>query len=420
MAAGAVLELRAGLYEGPFVLPADVTLEGRGAVVLHADGPADVVLRGPRLTVKGVSIQGGAVGIRGDEALTVERVHFSGHREAAVEAAGPMKVSVTGSTFKGLTSNSNGLVVNGATLELSETKFTGAYRRAVEVSGGGSVTARQVTSEGPKTLVHVADGTADLRDVTARRGAASAFFVGHGSLRIERGRVEGHEYGVQTAPGAQLVVDALVVNDSLEGALSLVGAKALVSKLEVRHSGPSGAVQSLGASLELRDTTLTDVSSLGVLVRKGTFTADGLTVEGVRAEPDGAGGRALGDAVHIRDAEATLKRVTVKDTEGSALFVGAGAHVKVEQLRTDRSAQGAVVVERGSTLEAKDVKVAGSLAPGVTLTEGAQGQVDDLTVTGADTPWWAECDHGTHLTVSHVEPATLSRASPSPCVEVKK
>lgn len=418
LAVGARVQLRSGLYRGPFRVPDGVWLEGQGEAVLYVEGMEAIVLEAQgQLRLTSLSIQGGAVGLKTRGRARLDRVHFSGHHVEALKANEGAAVEVADSVFDGLTSNSNGVVLTAAALHLERTKFTGGYGRAVEATGS-KVTVNQSSFEGPRTALHAVDSVSAVAHSLARSGAGAAFFASKGSMRLEDVQVEGHEYAVQTGADTTLTVEGFSSKGALVAGLGLVQTKATISKLALEASGLGGALQAIESQLELSYATITDARSTAVLVRKGTALLREIEIVRVHAETDGDGTRSLGDGLHLRDATVTLRNITVRDAEGTSVFVSAHARVTIDQFTSARAREGALVVERGSSVDAKDVRSSETVAAAVAVIDGATLRIERLTVVGSELPLWAECSEGVTVTVRAMSPAPKA-AKHGRCVTIR-
>ncbi len=410
------VRLRAGLYQGPFVLPANVELIGSGAAVLFVEGgETPVVTAAGALRLRGVSLQGGSIGLVTDDTATLDLVHFSGHRVAAVQSGPKADVTLRECELKGLTSESKGLIANGGSVLLDQVTFTGAYGRGIEASQS-RITAQRTTWEGPRTALHLTGGTATIRESSSRGGSGPAFFASKGALELDRVTVHGHEYAVQTAANTTLTVKDFTASKPLHAAFGLVQTHATLTGLTLGASGDMGAIQSIDSQLELTHSTITDSRSTGLMARKGSLLLVDVRFSGVAAEVDGSGAKSLGDALHVRDAKATLKNVVVSGAEGSSVYITAKAEVRIEQLVSTGAGEGALLVERGAHVEVHGLTASGSTSPAVAVIDGASLDIDGLRVSDSDTPLWAQCGDGVSVTVTG---PSVPPVKPAPCIHLK-
>lgn len=393
---GAVLHVNTGLYAGPFTFGQHVRVEGHGEVVLTGEAGQTVVTASDTELV-GVSVQGGDVGLEAGAGVRLSKVHFSGQRKrvARVHGALVLEDSEILARLEGI----DGVGVDrGATLTARHLTFSGGIRRALQTEGG-RLELEDVRAEGVKTLVHAVEADVALDQASARAGTGPAFFFAAGRAHLRAITVQGHEYGLQLARGAEVDVDGLTVGGTAQGCVSVLHARLTLAHAELTRCG-------LGAALELTDSdttaTLVNVSKtpdLGVLVRQGALTLTASTFSFISGSRE-----SLGDAVHVRDAKVRLDGLRVTDVEGSGLFVSSLSEVSVGSLEVERARQAAVFVERGSQVRLEKLLVRGGGGPAVVVPDGARVQVVSLSVAGGnDLPIYAECRADAQVEVGRLE-----------------
>jgi hypothetical protein len=388
------VHVRTGLYEGPFVLGDGASLEGHGEVVLHA-GPDGALLRAGNGAVRGVSLQGGAVGLEATGALSLERARLSGQRQQAATITGSVRARDL--EVVGVVEGIDGLVVSGA-LELDRARFTGGLKRAVRVLEGGRALVRASTSEGPKTFVHALSARVALKDGAARGGSSAAVFISGGELAVDDLDVTGHEYALQAVRGARVTAKGLRSTGALDAAVSVIEVTLELRDAQLAHTGPGGAVSAQQSTTTLEDVSVRDATHLGFFVKQGSARLARCAVERVSAD-----GVSQGDAVMARDARVTIEGLRVADVEGSALFASAFAEVSVRRLEVERAAASAFFVERGATVRGGDVLVRGGRGPAVLVPDAATVELEGLSVASGEVPIYAECDLGARVTVRRLE-----------------
>lgn len=410
------LHLVSGLYEGPFSLPGGATVEGHGAVVLHAAAPTPVVVEGLGLTLRDVSVQGGVAGLRLSGESMLERVRVSGYREVGIALEPGGNTTGRGLEVVGTITDSVGVRVRGARAALREVSFTGDLRQGVRVEGG-ALTLEDARSLGGGGVVNARDAIISIDGLRAEAGRGPAVFLARGEARVKRLHVEGHESALHANDVARLEVSDVESTRAAWAGLVLQACVAWVQRVTVTRAGPGGGLQVLGGEVRARDVTVREAGAMGVLVRKGSAYLDAITVEGVSAEVDSLGQRALGDALMLRDAQVTVGAVTVRDVEGSALYASAAARVTVERLEAERTGGGLLVVERSATVDAKQLICRGTLGPVVLASDGGRLEADLLRATGlGELPVAADCAHGASVHLRRLE-TTLPQPE-TPCVSI--
>lgn len=416
LAAGSRVHLKSGLYAGPFVLPERTTLSGEGEVVLHADGPGPVV-QATVATLSGLSVQGGGVGLVVKGPVALFGVHFSGHHDTGVLVEATGAVALTGCVFEGAVHDSTAVLVNGGKATFDGGVFREGWKRGLD-GQNGTLVGKNLSFEGITAPVRVVGGTADLTDVSAAAGQGPAFFVTRGALTLRRVKVQGHEYGVESGEGAVVRVDGLVVRRSQLVGLALVGSDSRLSRVTVETSGRQGAMQILGGTALVEETTLSDVQAQGILVRKAKVTLRRITIDGVHMDTEHDGTKLEGDGIAVRDSTADLDDVRVSDAEGAGVLVTMSAQVTLGTVNVERAGVGGLVVERSSAVFGKTLVVRGANGPGVSVLEGSSLRLGALKVSGAsDGAVWAECENGSSVRLDTLEES--ERRVPSPCVKVK-
>lgn len=412
-----VLHLSTGLYEGPFTFPAGARVEGHGEVVLHAAAPA-VVVTGDGLTVVHVSVQGGDVGLRLTGHAALERVHVSGHRRTGVEVAPGSRLEARQLEVVGTIAESVGVHASRATLHVTGARFTGDLRRGFKLEGGAAVLS-DARSEGGNTLVDARDAAVTLERASATAGRGPAVFLSGGAARVDGLLVEGHESALHTVGVTGL--DVRHVRSARAGSTGIVlmGSSGTLRDLGVVRAGPGGGVQALDADVSLEDVSVRGAGAMGVFVRRGKARLRRVIIEGVEGEPDGAGGRALGDALMLRDAVVDVDEVTVRDVEGAALHASAFATVTVGRLSCERTGGGLVYVERGAAVTARELTARGTMGAAVLVPDEARLEVESLVIRGAgEGPIFANCAAGAKVSIGALD-STLE-PPPTPCVAIAR
>jgi hypothetical protein len=397
-----VTRVASGLYAFDGELPPGAELQGEGEVVLHAEGeaPAVVTLHGGRL--EHVSLQGGQWGAVCDGEVELSDVKLSGQRAGGIHVLGGT-LKLSGAVDGTLPDTLGVRVEPKAHLVVHGARFTGSLKRAIDAEEA-TVEIDGLKSDGPAQALHALKGTTSVRNASASHGPGPAFNVAAGRLELRLVEVIGHEYGVLVSDGAELVIDGLRSERAQIAAVSLVLSKATVRNLKAVSPGSHGAVEALESTSEVHGVEQTGGTDLSVWVRHGTMTATDVTVTGLTGIP--------ADAVHVRDAKATLARVRATNIEGSGVGVTAVGDAEVSDVQCTRCGHGVLVVERRSHARAKHLR--SDAAPVVAALDDASVELEDLKAPGDGPLVWAECEGGTHVTVH----GSTERVSGG-CVEVK-
>ncbi len=426
LGAGVTVRLHAGLYRGPFQLAAGATWEGEGEVVLYGEGPGAVVEAWGG-TLRHLSVQGGQVGVRAHGEVRLEAVHFSGHRVAGLEALPGSRVTVQGAHFEAALPGVPGVTATGAQVALAQVRFEGGWHRAV-TARDSRVTVRQARFLGVAEALHLVGCETRLDDVDIRAGRGTAVFAAGGALAVAGLTVQGHEAALRTGPGVTLLIDGLSAQGAQEVGLALVGATGSLRHLRLEGTGPLGAVQvepgpggrrGDGRRLVLGPLTVRHARSLGVSVHQSWVRLDEVDIDGVQQEPNGDGTGALGDALHVADADVEVGTLRVGAAEGSAVWVTAGAALVADTVTSAGAQQGALVVERSASAAVGALVVSGGAGPALSAWEQASASVGRLEVAGGAGPvLWVDCASGARAKVGPLTGAP--EPEPSACVERTK
>ncbi len=386
---GAVMHLRSGLYEGPFVLPDGSRLVGHGEVVLHSAGEVTVTAEGAA-SLEELSVQGGQVGLLGLGALTLRQVHFSGHRRAAVEAR--VALTLDDSVLDGTVSGTKGVVLTeGANARLKKVRFTGAFARAIE-GKGATLDAEDVQVEGPASALHLVDCRAHVRKLGVAGGSGPGVFTSGGALTLTDAAVNGHEFGLQ-AKKTKLEVTRFVSKRVAHDGLALLDCSGTLAGIELEQS----AMYLENSELRVSGVKLRQGRGNGILIRHGEVKLDDATIENVRAE-----GGSGGDAVEIRDAEVEARRLVIRDVAGIGVFATASATVKLDTFLCERCRIGALVSENDAVVTVKGMVAKGGEGPAVAALAHGTVKLDGAELGGTQAPIWAECDEGARVTVKNL------------------
>ncbi len=398
---GAVMHLRSGLYEGPFVLPDGAQLVGHGEVVLHSAGEVTVTAEGAA-GLEGLSVQGGQVGLLGLGALTLRRVHFSGHRRAAVEAR--VALTLDDAVFDGTVPGTKGVVLTErADARLEKVRFTGAFSRAIEATKA-TLDAEDLQVEGPATALHLSGGAAHVRKLSVAGGSGPGVFTSGGSLTLTDAAVNGHEFGLQ-AKKTKLSVTRFVSRRVAHEGIAALECTGTLAQVELEQS----AMYLENSTLSVSGLKLRQGRGAGILIRHGVVKLDEVTIQNVRAE-----GGTGGDAVEIRDADVEARRLSIHDVAGMGVFATSSATVKLDTFSCERCRIGALVAENEAVVTVKGMTTKGGEGPAVAALAHGTVKLDGADLGGSQAPIWAECDEGARVTVKHLR-STVSQP-PTGCI----
>lgn len=414
--AGAAIILSKGTHTGGVELPAGIAVLGACAAettVVAGRGPEVLVTLGPGVLVGDLALRGGAVGAvargTGSE-LTLSGVHVEGST-VAISAEGGALVEARGVSLRG---TGTGLTTLGPSrLELAGAEVLDVHGGAIFVSGGPGSRSARVNAEDvvvrrsrsrPGTpgfglmahtasitgaRLHLEDNqshaillggavTATLTDVFASSAVGSA------------GR------GVYATDGAKVrLVRAHLSRTALSG-ISVFGPGTRVrvedSLIEDTRLDPSNQV-AFGidayseARIEVERTVIARTRGNAVILTSSASAAlSDAVISGVSARPDGQNGfgiqlineasaevhrtvvhRSTGCAVQAVLATAGLQDLAITDTStaerddvSQAALEVVASHVLLERGALERNTTIGVRVDGGGSLEASDLRIAGT------------------------------------------------------------
>ncbi|WP_240360419.1 DUF1565 domain-containing protein [Pyxidicoccus caerfyrddinensis] len=418
------VHLGAGTYTGPFTLPEGVRLEGQGpASVLATEGAEAPVLRASRdAALVDLAVRGGGWGLEvGGGRVRLERVGFSGQRTGAVRVeAGRLEVQA--GRFEATESGGTGVLLEAAPrapesqahaveARITASAFNGPYRRAVRVRGAGArVELEDVKFFGPDSALGVDGGHADVRHAVAEGGKGSAFSVVDGVLLLEDAQVTGHEYALSATRAMRLEVRRFTSVRAVRAGLGVVGSKGVLEDVVVRDSGDYGGLQLVGGDLQVQRFRVDGSAEYGLSALHGRLRLRDGTILRVRSADGSAG-----DGLQLREVEADVEGVVVRDVEGSCILAAQAAHVKLRDAELRGCRYSGLAVDTQARLEATEVVIDGA---GAAMTAMGQGElrVDVLTASGlADGLVWADCQGTTRVSLERVR-SEDARGLPSSCV----
>lgn len=441
------VHLGAGTYPGPITLPEGARVEGQGAAsVLAVEEAAALVVRaGREAALVDVAVRGGDWGLEVDGGrVRLERVGFSGQRTGAVRVTAG-RLEVEAGRFEASTPGGTGVLLDGAergaeanapaanteagtstpspATELSSNRpyaiearitastFTGPYRRAVRVRGAQvRAELRDVRFSGADTAVGVDGGHAEVRRATAEGGKGSAFSVVDGTLVLEDARASGYEYGLSATNARMLQVRRFTSERAARAGLGVVRSQGALEDVVVRDSGDYGGLQFVGGDVRVERFRVEGSGEYGLSALHGKLRLFDGVIDRVRSA-DGA----AGDGLHLREVEADVQGMVVRDVAGACILAAQAAHVKLRGAELRRCTLAGLSVDTQGQLQATDVGIQGA---GAAMTALGQGElhVDLLTASGlADGLIYAECQGATRVSLERVR-SEDARGLPLPCV----
>jgi hypothetical protein len=389
-----------------------VELVGAGAsTVLHMEG-AGPVLRAPTgLVLEKLGLEGGSWGLEGAGEVRLTEVHFRGQEAGAVRL-GKGRLVVAGAVLEAGAPGAVGLMLAEAeaSAEVRASRFTGAFHRGVEARGA-EVTLEEVRFEGAEVALHQAGGQVRVRRTQVAGGKGPGLFARKGTLRLEDVTVTGHEYGLQGLE-ATLEVRGFTSERAQRAGVALVGGRGELEGVVVRGSGSYGGLQLLGADVVVRGVRVEDGDAYGIAATRGRLRVEGgLLTRLTTREGDS------GDGLHLRDVEAEVEGLVVRDVAGVGVLGAQGARVVLRAVSLEACRQGGVVAETLGQVKVESLEVRGLGGPVLAAHEEGVLRVEELTLKGTASPLvWADCQGATRVWLGRVRGTDAGWGELAPCV----
>ena len=414
-----IIHVRAGLYEGPFVIPPGVTLRGHGAVVLHAPSEApEVVLLSTGSSLEDVHVQGARDGIRVMAGLEREarllRVKLSGQREAGIAVQRGQLVAADLEVEGTISGGAGVRVLSGARAELIRTTFRGGLDSGLRLEPGATARVVDGRSDGPAHGIRSNGAELEVEGFHAHGGRAAGIGLGGGKARLRDVRFTGHEYGLLAGGGAEVSVDGLVSIRADRAGVGIAASEAVLRDVLVLEAGAHGAINAVGSTLDLQRFLVSGARGYGLNLHGGKAQVSHGIVRGI--SDDGGGG---GDAVHVRVGEARLSHLDLSELGGVGVLAAQGATVDVREVSVRRARWAGLLAETTAKLTAHSVSVTDSQGVALAIPGDADVTIDTLySAKNAQGPLWIECTSGASLRVGRLLVAK-GEASPNlsqPCI----
>lgn len=324
---GALLQISAGVSDEALLITRPVVLLGRGPALTRlvrkpgAEG-ASVVIRGTDgVELRGLAIEGGAVGIsvRGGKGHRFEDLALRGLGKTGLSSEGAGFL-LAGSEILDVDGGATGqgLLIEGGAAELRTLLFRAAGRRAIEIKKARAVLTDVDVDGSSLSALQAVDGA----EVTVRGSrfehlGGAALYAGGARLTVENSFVRAAEYAIIGFRGATVTVTGCELRDQHVAAVSLVRSAGTVAQTQIVHGGTEGAVTvtSGSAPLVLTDNQIVDPGPMGVHVTQSTLHARGNSITGARLD----GGKDLGDAIYALDSDLLLEGNVLRGNAGSGV-----------------------------------------------------------------------------------------------------
>ncbi len=366
--------------------------------------------RGP-VVIRGLTVEGGSIGLEVQGDLTLEGCVFRGQRDRALDLRGGRSQLRDLRFVASSKAEPRGLLLRGANVRMQAVRFEGPFARAVEASEGAALEWVQGRVEGSAVGMHAVSSSTRLRDIQLSGGKGPALFVSGGESWLEQVEVRGHEYALLTRQGARVQARGLVSTGAQRAGLGLIGAHAELDDVRVSYSGGFGAIQSHQSEVVLRNFQAARASASGIQARETRLRVERAVIVDTREE-----GGTEGDGIQLRQSEAVLESLTVRSAEGSGLVAAEGSTVEVDDLVLEATRTAGVVIEGSSEIRGTRVQVARCAGPVVAVQGEGTLVVDGLRLERNAHGVWASCEEGASVQLTQV---TGDQKIPAtPCVKI--
>jgi hypothetical protein len=389
-----------------------VELVGAGeSTVLYGEG-AQPVLRAPSgVALEKLGLEGGGWGLEGAGEVRLTEVRLHGQSAGAVRL-GKGRLVVAGALLEAGASGAVGLALAEAeaSAEVRTSRFTGTFRRGVEARGA-EVTLEEVRFQGAEVALHQAGGEVTVRRTQVAGGKGPGLFARKGTLRLEDVTVTGHEYGLQGLE-ATLEVRGFTSERAQRAGVALVGGGGTLEGVVVRGSGSFGGLQLLGADVVVRGVRVEDGDAYGIAATRGRLRVEGGTLTRLTTREGDSG-----DGLHLRDVEAEVEGLVVREVAGVGVLGAQGARVVLRDVSLEACRQGGVVAETLGEVTVASLEVRDLGGPVLAAHEAGVLQVEALTVKGAAPRLvWADCQGATRVRLGRVLGTDGGWGTLAPCV----
>ncbi len=406
------IHLGPGRYAGPFTVPAGVELVGTGTSTVLYGHAAQPVLRAPTgVVLEQLAVEGGSWGLEGAGEVRLTGVRLSG-QEAGGVRLGKGRLVVAGSVLEAGKAGAVGVALAEAeaSAEVRASRFMGTFRRGVEARGA-EVTLEEVRFLGAEVALHQAGGEVRVRRTEVSGGKGPGLFARKGTLRLEEVTVTGHEYGLQGLE-ATVEVRGYTSEQAQRAGVALVGGRGDLEGVVVRGSGSFGGLQLLGADVVVRGVRVEDADAYGIAATRGRLRVEG----GILTRLTTREGQS-GDGLHLRDVEAEVEGLVVRDVAGLGVLGAQGARVVLREVSLEGCRQGGVVAETLGEVKVESLEVQGLGGPVLAAHADGVLRVEELTLKGAAWPLvWADCQGATRVRLGRVRGTDGGWGELAPCV----
>jgi hypothetical protein len=228
-------------------------------------------------------------------------------------------------------------------------------------------------------------------------GRGVGLFIQRGSLRLEDVTVIGYEYGVQSVEASVETRGLTSVRAALAGVV-LIGTRGRLEDTVVLGSGGHGGLLLVGSELELRGVRVDGAEAYGISATRGRLRVRRAIITRLTTREGDSG-----DGLHLRDVEAEVEDLVVRDVAGVGVLGAQGARVTLRDVSLEDCREAGVLAETLGQVKAVGLEVRGSGGPALAAMDDGVLRVEALTARdNAAGLVWADCQGGTAVTLRRV------------------
>lgn len=325
--AGALLRVGEGVWRERLLIVRPVVLMGRGPGVTRLLAPdptgAVITVRGERVELRGLSVEGGEIGVRldGGAGHRLEDVSLRDSRVSGLLSTGAgvvlssVEVSLAGGGKSG-----RGIDVDGGSLEARRLVLRGAGRRGIVLHAAHAILEDVDARGAGLSAIQATDG-ADVRVVRGvyEGQSGAAIYAGAARLSVEGAQIRHDDYAIIGYRGAEVSVIGGQLTDYRVAGIALVKAHGSIAGATIGHGGSEAAISILhsdgAAPVLLTDNRIQDPGTMGIHITEANVEARGNTITGARLDRQ----KDLGDAFFAMESTLTLERNVMRGNAGSGV-----------------------------------------------------------------------------------------------------
>ena len=372
--AGAEVRVAAGEYRDRLAVVRSVSLIGAGAgrtrlTARSAGGAVIALLGAERLAVRGLSVEGGDIGIDIASARNVSLydVALRGQAVAALRARhSGLEIESCEVIDVASGRTGAGLDIEGGTLEVRSSAFRRAGRRAMIVRAARATITDADVERSSLSALQATDG-AEVSVVGGRfvDNGGAALYAGGSKLVIRGARLERNELGIVGFRGARLTVEGAQLYDHEVAGIALSGGSARISGCIVARGGSSAAILiTESKSVLLENNSIYDPGSVGIQLTRSKATLRGNDIRGAQVDRQ----RDFGDAVYALESNVVFRGNVLHANAGSGIALS-GSTSSLEHNDLLANGRAGVLVGQRSTLSAASNLFERNRGPGVEVSE---------------------------------------------------